>query len=87
MTTITIPRRITRGRDLVIIPREDYERLLGLPKRRKATIKPKEIIPEAQKWFWTKEWQKKEREADEALKKRKYKEFKNVEDLLKDLHS
>lgn len=88
MTTITIPRRITRGRDLVILPREDYERLLGLPKKRKATIKPKEIIPEDQKWFWTKEWQKKEREADKDIKKgRVYGPFTNVKDLIKSLKS
>ncbi len=44
-------------------------------------------IPRDQEWFWTKEWQTKEKEADEALKKGKYKEFDDVEDLLKDLHS
>ena len=51
------------------------------------TIKPREKIPKDQKWFWTKEWQKKEREADEALKRREHKEFENVKDLLRDLHS
>ena len=28
MTTITIPKKVTRGKELVIIPREDYERFL-----------------------------------------------------------
>ena len=40
MTTITIPKRITHGKDLIIIPREDYEKLLGLSKKiRKVKIK------------------------------------------------
>lgn len=32
MTTITIPRKITRGEELVVIPRKDYEELLELKK-------------------------------------------------------
>ena len=77
MTTLTIPKEMTRKGDLVIIPRQEYEEFLELKKR----------IPQNQAWFWTKEWQEKEKEADEALKKGKYKKFKNVKDLLKDLHS
>jgi len=30
---------------------------------------PKKLVPKDQEWFWTEEWQKKEREADEAIKK------------------
>ncbi|MEW6409343.1 MAG: AbrB/MazE/SpoVT family DNA-binding domain-containing protein [Nitrospirota bacterium] len=30
---------------------------------------PKKLIPKDQEWFWTKEWQEKEKEADEAIKK------------------
>lgn len=32
MATITIPRKITKGEELVVIPRKDYEELLGLKK-------------------------------------------------------
>jgi len=32
MTTITIPKKITKGEDLIVIPRKDYERLLELKK-------------------------------------------------------
>ncbi len=32
MTTIIIPRKITRGEELVVIPRKDYEELLELKK-------------------------------------------------------
>ena len=29
MTTLTIPKKITKGEELVILPREDYEKLLS----------------------------------------------------------
>lgn len=38
-------------------------------------------------WFWSEEWQAKEREADEAIRKGDFKEFDNIEDLIKDLRS
>lgn len=28
MTTLTIPKKLTKGTDLVVLPREEYERLL-----------------------------------------------------------
>ena len=30
---------------------------------------PKKLIPKDQEWFWTKEWQEMEKEADEAIAK------------------
>lgn len=30
---------------------------------------PKKLVPKDQEWFWTGEWQKKEKEADEAIRK------------------
>jgi len=30
---------------------------------------PKKLVPKDQEWFWTKEWQEVEKEADEAIKK------------------
>lgn len=30
---------------------------------------PKKLVPKDQEWFWTKEWQEMEKEADESLKK------------------
>ena len=32
MVTITIPKKITKGEELVVIPRKDYEKLLELKK-------------------------------------------------------
>jgi AbrB family looped-hinge helix DNA binding protein len=47
---------------------------------------PKKLIPKDQLWFWTKEWQKKEREADEAIDRGEVSgPFKNVEELLRHL--
>lgn len=45
----------------------------------------KEFKEEA--WYWTKAWQAAEHEADEDIKKKRHKEFENVEELLKDLKS
>lgn len=30
---------------------------------------PKKLVPKDQGWFWTEEWQKKEKEADAAIRK------------------
>ena len=43
-------------------------------------------VPKDQAWYWTPEWQEKERESDIELSTGKYKEFDDVEELLKDLH-
>ncbi|MFH1563769.1 MAG: AbrB/MazE/SpoVT family DNA-binding domain-containing protein [Nitrospirota bacterium] len=48
---------------------------------------PQNFISNDQSWFWTPEWQAKEREADEAIARGEVKEFDNVEDLLKDLNT
>jgi hypothetical protein len=44
------------------------------------------VIKAGQKWFWTDEWQEKEREADGDIKKGRVKSFTNVEDLIRDLN-
>ncbi|OPL16364.1 MAG: hypothetical protein AVO38_08435 [delta proteobacterium ML8_D] len=44
-------------------------------------------VPREQAWFWTPEWQTKEMEVEEDLRRCEYKDFENVKDLLKDLHS
>ena len=43
-------------------------------------------VPRDQAWFWTPEWQAKEREADQDLSTGRYRDFERVEDLLKELH-
>lgn len=51
-----------------------------------AIRKPKNV-PKDQEWYWTKQWQKWEREADEALAKGEFKDFDTVEELIADLNS
>ena len=54
-------------------------------------FKPKKIVDDEhdpeQAWFWTKEWQKKEKEVDEYIKKGKVKTFNTMNDLIKELKS
>lgn len=42
-------------------------------------------VPRDQEWYWTSEWQKKEKEADMELSKGRFKDFNKIEELLKDL--
>ncbi len=48
-------------------------------------IRPKKTIDADQAWFWNKEWQKAEKEAQGDLKTGKVKKFASVEDLIEDL--
>jgi hypothetical protein len=48
--------------------------------------KPKNV-PKDQEWYWSKQWQKWERQADEELARGEFKEFDSVEELIADLHS
>ncbi|MBU0567176.1 AbrB/MazE/SpoVT family DNA-binding domain-containing protein [bacterium] len=51
-------------------------------------LRPKELIDKDQAWFWTKEWQEGEREADEDIKTgRVAGPFNTAAELLKDLKS
>jgi antitoxin MazE len=76
---ITVPGRIVRA---LQIKNGDHMlmRLVG----RKLELVP---IPRDQLWFWTREWQMKEREADEEIAQGRVKESASVDELLKDLKS
>ncbi len=77
---ITLPARI---RNTLKLKEGDY--LEASIKEGMITLKPKELIDNDQSWFWTKEWQEEEREADEDIKAGRVKEFDNVEDFIKEL--
>lgn len=51
----------------------------------RAVLLPKKLIDKSQAYFWTKEWQKAEREASEDIKAGRVKTFDSVEELIKDL--
>lgn len=50
-------------------------------------VKPIMVIDKSQAYFWTDEWQKGEKEAEEAKKKGKHRDFKRAEEAVKWLRS
>jgi len=52
----------------------------------KKEIKKAIKIPKSQAWFWSKSWQKKEKEADEAIKEGRVSIFSSAKDLVDNLH-
>ena len=59
---VTIPnsKSLMREKELVLIPKHEYEKFNALKKAIK--------IRRDEEWFWTPEWQKKELEADLAIR-------------------
>jgi len=51
----------------------------------KIIIVPKKTVDAEQSWFWTREWQEAEKEAESDLRAGRVKKFKTVEELIKDL--
>jgi bifunctional DNA-binding transcriptional regulator/antitoxin component of YhaV-PrlF toxin-antitoxin module len=51
----------------------------------RAMLMPKKLIDKSQAYFWTKRWQKGEKEAAEDIKAGRVKTFKSVDELTKDL--
>ncbi|MCX6374573.1 MAG: AbrB/MazE/SpoVT family DNA-binding domain-containing protein [Armatimonadetes bacterium] len=49
-------------------------------------LKPKKLIDKSQAWYWTKEWQEAERQADEDIAAGRVKEFDTVDDAIAYLH-
>jgi hypothetical protein len=48
---------------------------------------PVSLIPKEQLYFWTPQWRKKEREADEDISRGDFKETDSVDKLMRDLKS
>jgi len=51
----------------------------------RAVLMPKKLVDKSQAYFWTKRWQRGEREADEDIKAGRVRVFESVEELIKDL--
>jgi bifunctional DNA-binding transcriptional regulator/antitoxin component of YhaV-PrlF toxin-antitoxin module len=51
----------------------------------RAVLTPKRLVDKDQAYFWSREWQEAEREADEDIRAGRVKEFTSVEDLIRDL--
>ena len=63
MATITIPKKLAQKDDLVIIPKQEYKEF--------SLWKKSVRVRTDENWFWNSEWQKKEAEADNAIKNKK----------------
>jgi hypothetical protein len=75
MTNITIPRQLSG--ELVAIPKKEYQLFSSFL----------EFIDLQQVFFWTKEWQLKEKQADKDIALKKFsKVYDNVKDLKKALN-
>jgi AbrB family looped-hinge helix DNA binding protein len=59
--TITIPQDVRDRLDLA-----EGDQLIVTVEDDRIVLTPTSLIPDDQAWFWTPEWQAKEREADEA---------------------
>lgn len=79
---ITIPKRFRDALDL----RED-DQLEVTVEDGKIIMQPVITIAKDQKWFWSPEWQKAEREADDDISKDNVKTFNNPKDAIAYLRS
>lgn len=70
MTTITIPKKITNGKELVIVPREDWEKILELAKRKVRQLKLEKGLDKA---------------LEEVKERRLIGPFEKAQDLIKSL--
>lgn len=77
---ITLPASIRRKAHV-----EEGDLLEAEVRGDEIVLRPKKVIDKSQAWFWTKEWQEAEREADEDIAAGRVKEFDNVEDAIKAL--
>jgi bifunctional DNA-binding transcriptional regulator/antitoxin component of YhaV-PrlF toxin-antitoxin module len=50
-------------------------------------LKPAKLIDPSQAYFWTKEWQEGEREADEDIRTGRVKTIKSIKELMRDLNN
>ncbi len=70
---ITIPAEVRKALHINLGTLVDF-----VVEKGRAIMKPKILIDEDQVWFWTKEWQEGEKEADKAIRQRHTRTFKNV---------
>lgn len=59
----------------------------GLNKEERRLAIKAGLIDKDQEWFWTPEWQAKEKEADEDTKAGRYRDFDSMADMIRDLKS
>jgi AbrB family looped-hinge helix DNA binding protein len=78
---ITVPKEIRKKTNMQ--PGDFIE--VKLEKNGRIVLSPKKLIDASQAYFWTEEWQKGERKADEDIKAGRVKRFKSAADAVKHL--
>jgi len=81
---ISLPKKIMEALELQ--PGDEVEFQMEGKDVRLVPVKTVKI-PRDQAWFWTSEWQIKEKEAEDDLAAGRYQDFDELEDLLKELRS
>ena len=77
---VTIPADMRRQAGIEI---GDYVEMRMVEGR--LMLVPKQLIDKDQTWFWTKEWQAAEREAEDDLRAGRVKDFDTLDELIADL--
>jgi AbrB family looped-hinge helix DNA binding protein len=78
---LTLPSDVRKQLNL-----KEYDILSIEVKDNKIILTPQKVVDREQEWFWTERWQEGEKKAEEDLKTGRYKEFNNIDDLIKDLN-
>jgi AbrB family looped-hinge helix DNA binding protein len=81
---VSLPKKIMEALDLK--PGDEVEFQVDGKDVRLVPVKTIKI-PRDQAWFWTTEWQTKEREAENDLSTGRYRDFDEFENLLEELRS
>lgn len=77
---VTIPKRL---REVLHLSMGDYVKFFIV--REGILLQPKKLVDSSQAYFWTKEWQREELEAEKDIRAGKVSKTKNVEELIKQL--
>jgi len=80
---VTLPKAIRERTNMQ--PGDFVE--VNLDDEGRIVLTPKKLVDASQAYFWTEEWQKGERKADEDIKAGRVKRFKSAADAVKYLES
>ena len=75
---VTIPAEIRKALSIRIGTLVDF-----VVEKGALVMRPKKLVDEDQAWFWTKEWQKSEKEVEKAVRTGQVLKFDNVEQMRK----
>lgn len=77
---VTIPKEIIKKLNLKIGDSIDID-----VEDNKIVIKPVVVVPKDQAWFWSREWQHNEKQADKDITKGRTKKLNSAQELFEDL--